>query len=104
MTEWINNKTPDGIDQSISLNYFFSGLFDFSFKHMITPGLIRAQYAVLLVLFTIGELIGFFVLLKKSFWAAIGSLLLYFMFILMGRLWSEVMMVAFKIEVNTRSS
>ena len=65
--EWLDARKPDDIDQSINLNYFFSGLFDFSFKQMITPGLIRTQYAFLLVLFTTFEVIGFFCPAEKKF-------------------------------------
>ena len=85
---------------------FFKRLFDFSFSEFITLDIIKIVYIILLIfagLFTLGAIIAGF----TSHWAA-GVLALIFSPVIFGllaiiyRIWCEIILILFRIEMNTR--
>jgi len=103
--------SPEGVPQ----RGFFAALMDTRFDSLITPSLIRFLYVVAIVLLALGTLAVIIAGFAES--AGSGVLLLIFaplgalIYLIITRLWLELIVVAFKIRdaaeevaVNTRRS
>ena len=87
---------------------FFGSLFDFSFTSFVAPKIIKFLFVLLIVLVmlaTVGMIV--FGLLRVREMPAQGLALMIlapfvaFLYLLLGRIWLEVMMVLFRIAENT---
>jgi hypothetical protein len=84
---------------------FFSALFDTRFDRLITPSLIRFLYVVAIVLIGLGMLAVIIAGFAEN--AGTGVLLLIFapigalLYVIVTRLWLELIIVAFKIREAT---
>ena len=84
---------------------FFSALFDTRFDSLITPSLIRFLYVVAIVLIGLGMLAVIIAGFAEN--AGTGVLLLIFapigalLYVIVTRLWLELIIVAFKIREAT---
>lgn len=84
---------------------FFAGLFDLSFQHLVTPKIIKVLY----ILTLIGIGLGMLALIISGFTQGIASGFLFvvlasiggFIYLLLSRLWLEVIVVLFRIEEHT---
>jgi len=101
--------------QAVKSDGFFSHLFDFSFSHFVMMRVVRVLYA--LVIFAC--VIIFFAIMAATILAAVeqgppalvgsvilGSIfgaLIAFLYLLLGRLWLEMVVVAFRIAEDTRT-
>lgn len=94
---------------------FFEALMDTRFDHLITPTLIRFLYVVAMIVLALGALAVIIAGFAEN--AGTGVLLLIFaplgalIYLIITRLWLELIVVAFKIReaaeeiaVNTRNS
>lgn len=86
---------------------FFGGLFDFSFNNFITPTLIKIIYGLSLLgiaLFVLAGLIGGFISMGDSVLRGLGILvvtpIIAFLYLLMARVYTESMVVLFKVAEN----
>lgn len=85
---------------------FITSLFDFSFTEFITIRTIRILYGILIALAGIAAL--YFIVTGFRASAAMGILylilspLLFFLDVIIVRIWLEIVMVIFRIEENTR--
>ena len=87
---------------------FFARLFDFSFESFITPTIIKALFIIYLVMvafiaiamvivgFTQSTLVGIIALI-------IGVPIFGFIYILVGRVWLELVIIFFRIHENTET-
>ena len=86
---------------------FFARLFDFSFETFITPTIIKALFIIYLVvvaLIAIGMVVWAFVTqgVKVGLLALIIGVPIYgFIYILVGRVWLELVVIFFRIHENT---
>jgi hypothetical protein len=85
---------------------FLAALFDVSFSEFITTKLIKIIFVIGIVIAAIVALffvIGAFV---SSFWAGLGSLiispLIFLIYVLIIRIWLELIIVIFKIAENSK--
>ncbi len=97
---------PQGYQAPAAERGFFTRLFDFSFESFITPTIIKVLFIIYIVVvglgalafviaaFTQGALYGILTLLIL---APIGA----FLYILMGRVWLELIIILFRIHDNT---
>lgn len=94
---------------------FFSALMDTRFDNLITPSLIRLLYVVAIVLIGLGMLVAIIAGFAESAGTGIVLLILApigaLIYVIVTRLWLELIIVAFKIReateevaVNTRRS
>jgi hypothetical protein len=85
---------------------FITSLFDFSFTEFITIRTIRILYGILIALTAIAVL--YFIVTGFHTFGAIGILyiilspLAFFLFVILLRIWLEIVIVIFRIEENTR--
>ncbi|MEZ4503096.1 MAG: DUF4282 domain-containing protein [Dehalococcoidia bacterium] len=84
---------------------FFGRLFDFSFSEFITGSVIRFVYMLLVVLSGLGALAFLIGGLARGGGAAIGALVFapiaFLVYVLLARIWLEVLIVIFRIAENT---
>lgn len=84
---------------------FFGGLFDLSFTEFVTTRVIKALYILAIVISGIVALGLFIGGIAKgggmAFLAIILSPIAFFLYILMARIWLEVIIVLFRIAENT---
>ena len=84
---------------------FFGGLFDLSFTEFVTTRVIKALYVIAIVIaavFALGLLIsGIAKGGAIAFLAVIFSPIAFFLYVLMARIWLEVIIVLFRIAENT---
>lgn len=84
----------------------FGALFDFSFRSFITLKLIKVIYFIvfiLAVLAVIGIIIaGFQNSTNMGLAALLFSPIVFLVYVLMARVWLELIVVLFRIEENTR--
>ncbi|KQC08308.1 MAG: hypothetical protein APR54_00480 [Candidatus Cloacimonas sp. SDB] len=85
---------------------FLAALFDVSFSEFITTKLIKIIFVIGIVIAAIVALffiIGAFV---SSFWAGLGSLIIspiiFLIYVLIIRIWLELIIVIFKIAENSK--
>jgi hypothetical protein len=85
---------------------FFASLFDFSFTEFITVKIIKILYGIIIVLAGIGVL--FFIVTGFQTSAAMGILylilspLVFILWVILARVWLEIVIVIFRIEDNTK--
>ena len=84
---------------------FMASLFDFSFETFVFPRVIRFVFAVLVVLAgiaTLGVIVAGF---ARGSLPGIGALILspivFFLYVLAARIWTEIAIVLFRIHDNT---
>ena len=87
---------------------FFSGLFDFSFKDFITIRVIKVLFilaiigsAIAALAMLIGGFMSFRVGAGRALLMIIGSPILFFVYVLLARIWLEIVVVIFRIAENT---
>jgi hypothetical protein len=88
---------------------FFSALFDLSFSEFITTKLVKLLYILLIILVAIGLIVGIIggliTMFTDSFFAGlgtiVGTLLGAVIWLIMSRVWMELIIVVFKIAENT---
>jgi hypothetical protein len=85
---------------------FFASLWDFSFTEFITIRTIRILYGILIAL--TGIVVLYFIVIGFRTSAAMGILYIilspfaFFLFVILLRIWLEIVIVIFRIEENTR--
>lgn len=87
---------------------FFERLFDFSFETFITPTIIRVLFIIWMVVVAIAALAMIVSAFITSTWLGIVTLLILapigaFLYILMGRVWLELIIILFRIHDNTET-
>jgi len=84
---------------------FFGSLFDFSFTEFITPRIIKLLFVLAIIISAIFALMLFVAGIsqggREAFLAIIGAPLLFLLYVIMARVWLEVIMVMFHIADNT---
>jgi len=87
---------------------FFAKLFDFSFENFITPTIIKALFIIYIVVVALISLAMVIVAFTQS--ALVGILTLIvgvpifgFIYILVGRVWLELVIIFFRIHENTEA-
>jgi hypothetical protein len=84
---------------------FFGKLFDLSFSEFITVSIIKVLYVIAIIVSAIGALVVLIGGFTKGVGAAIGGIilapLLFLLYVLLARVWMEVIMVLFRIAENT---
>lgn len=85
---------------------FIGRLFDLSFNEFITTKIIKVLFIIAIIGSAFGGLaimLGLFA--SKSFWGVIGGLIagpvVFFLYVIMARVWMEVLIVLFRIAENT---
>jgi hypothetical protein len=106
-TVWADPKNTNENKEASMQKGFFGALFDMSFSEFITTKLIKVLYILLLIVLVLGYL-G---LLISGFSSSLGvGLLMMFivgpiavlLYLIMIRVYLELIMVLFRIEENTR--
>jgi hypothetical protein len=84
---------------------FFGKLFDLSFSEFITISIIKVLYIIAIILSAIGALVVLIGGFTKGVGAAIAGIILaplvFLLYVLIARVWMELIMVLFKIAENT---
>ena len=87
---------------------FIRSLFDFSFSSLITLRVIRVLYVVITIVYSLGALVSFVVLLSQHTTAdivvaIIGVPLAYIIYLTFARIWLEILIVVFNIGKDLRA-
>lgn len=91
--------TPAGGDQHVG---FFAALFDLDFKHFVALRFIRVIYVIAIVFIGIGALAAFAVALSQGeVLTALVALAFLFFYLIVIRVWLEVIALLFRIGENT---
>ena len=87
---------------------FFSGVFDFSFKEFITIRVIKVLFilaiigsAIAALTMLVGGVVSLRVATGRALLMIIGSPILFFVYVLLARIWLEIVVVIFRIAENT---
>ena len=85
---------------------FFGRLFDLSFNEFITTKIIKVLFVIAIIFSAIGGLaIMFGMFASKSFFGVVGGLILgpvlFLVYVILARVWMEVLIVLFRIAENT---
>jgi hypothetical protein len=84
---------------------FFGKLFDLSFSEFITISIIKVLYVIAIILSAIWALVVLISGFTRGVGSAIAGIILapivFFISVLLARIWMEVIMVLFKIAENT---
>jgi hypothetical protein len=84
---------------------FLSRLFDFTFTHFVTPSLIKILYILSLVAIGLGFLVIVIVGFTQGFLNGLGALIFAgigaMIYVILARLWLEIVIVLFRIEEYT---
>jgi hypothetical protein len=84
---------------------FFSALFDFSFSTFVTTRIIKVLYILSIVLAGLAALGLFFSLAFQGVGGVIGGIivapLLFLFYVILARVWMEIIIVLFRIAENT---
>ncbi len=84
---------------------FLESLFDFSFTEVVTTRIIKILFIVIIVLATLAGLGMIIAAFVKGIWGGLVSLVLVpivvFIYVLMARIWCELVLVMFRIAENT---
>jgi glycerol-3-phosphate acyltransferase PlsY len=87
---------------------FFASLFDTRFDNLITPGLIRFIYILVMILMTIGYVVAVVAGFNSSGGSGVATLLLapifFLLYLILIRVWLELVVVAFKIREATEET
>ncbi len=85
---------------------FFARLFDLSFTEFITPSIIKVIFVVGIVLAGLASLLVFATFVNEGGGAIVAGVVLaplvFFVYVLFARVLSEVYLILFRIEENTR--
>ena len=85
---------------------FFGRLFDLSFSEFVTPSIIKLIFIVGIVLAALMSLVVFAAFANQGGGAVVAGLvfapLVFFVYVLFARVLSEVYLILFRIEENTR--
>jgi hypothetical protein len=85
---------------------FFARLFDLSFTEYVTPSIIKVLFIIGFVLAGLFSLLVFISFANQGGGAVIAGIivapLMFFFYVLMARVLSEVYLILFRIEENTR--
>ncbi|AOY60393.1 MULTISPECIES: zinc-ribbon domain-containing protein [Desulfococcus] len=89
-----NGPTPQGPD---AIGELFRGLFDLSFDHLITPGMIKVLYALLLIFGGAVTLIlvNYFLFSVGNYGAAAAAVMIYLLAVVVVRIQAEFLLVFF---------
>ncbi|NLX07570.1 MAG: DUF4282 domain-containing protein [Phycisphaerae bacterium] len=86
---------------------FFAALFDLSFSEFVTTRVIRVLYIIAIVVVALGMigiiLSGFAQGVSNGIVLLIVSPIVFLLYVLVVRIWLEVILVIFRIEENTRA-
>ncbi len=86
---------------------FLAALFDFSFSEFITIKLIKILYVIGIIIAGIAALFIIGGAFTTSFWAGLLSLIIspiiFLLYVLIIRIWLELIIVLFKIADNTKN-
>lgn len=89
-------------------NVGFADIFDLSFKKYVTPTVIRVLFILVMVFAALWWLFIVIAGFSSSVGAGLGALVIggvgFFMFILMYRVFFELVMVIFSIKENTKAT
>jgi hypothetical protein len=84
---------------------FFGSLFDFSFSEFITPRIIKLLFVLAIIISAIFAIMMFVAGISEgggaAFLSLIGAPLLFLLYVIMARVWLEVITVVFRIADNT---
>ena len=84
---------------------FFASLFDLSFSEFITPRIIKLLFVLAIIISAIVALVLLIGGIAQgggtAFLALIGTPLLFLLYVIMARVWLELIMVMFRIAGNT---
>lgn len=101
--EFLERQKRAAVGSPVHIGDVFTGLVDFRFSRMITPELVKALYIITLALGGLGALIlVVFALRWGAYGAAAGALVGYLLAVIFTRVYSELSIIVFKIEENTR--
>lgn len=97
---------PQGYQAPAAERGFFTRLFDFSFESFITPAIIKVLFIIYIVLVGLGALAAIIAAFTQGAVYGIVTLLILapigaFLYILMGRVWLELIIILFRIHDNT---
>lgn len=85
---------------------FFARLFDLSFSEFVTTKIIKVLYVIGIIVSVIGGAsVMFGMFATKTFWGIVGGLIagpvLFLLYVILARVWMEVLIVLFRIAENT---
>lgn len=87
---------------------FFARVFDLSFSEFVTPSIIKLIFIIGIVFAALASLVTFATFASQGGAAVVAGLifapLLFFVYVLFARVLSEVYLVLFRIEENTRKN
>lgn len=87
---------------------FFGRLFDLSFSEFVTPSIIKVIFIVGIVLAALMSLFVFVAFANQGGGAIVAGIvfapLVFFVYVLFARVLSEVYLILFRIEENTRKN
>jgi hypothetical protein len=97
----------DTSQDSFEAKGFLKSLYDFKFESFITLRVIRALYVLITIVYSLGSVVVFVVLLAEHapfdiVFALIGVPLLYLIYLTMARISLEFIMVVFNIGKDVR--
>lgn len=84
---------------------FFGSLFDFSFTEFITPRIIKLLFVLAIIISGIAALVMFFAGIVQGGAGALLAIILvppvFLLYVIMARVWLELIIVMFRIAGNT---
>jgi hypothetical protein len=87
---------------------FFARIFDLSFSEFVTPSLIKIIFVIGIVFAALISLFVFIGLANQGGGAVVAGIiiapLIFFVYVLLARVFSEIYLVLFRIEENTRKN
>ena len=87
---------------------FFSSLFDLSFTELITARVVKVLYIIAIVLAGLSALTMIGIGMKGGVLSGIALLIIsplfFLLWVIVARIWLEVILVLFRIEQNTRGA
>ncbi len=110
MTESTPPSPPSGVPASSPApeqkKGFFARLFDMSFTEFVTPSIIKVIFLVGIVIAGLMALLVFLAFANQGGGAIVAGIvlapLIFFVYVLFARVLSEVYLILFRIEENTR--
>lgn len=92
--------------KAIETKGFFASLFDFSFSEFITSKIIKFLYILSIIVIVLLALAVIIICFKKSKGTGIAALvfspLIFLLFVILDRIWLEMMIVIFRIAEHVR--
>lgn len=100
-----SESTPPTPPPQSAASGFFGRLFDFSFEEFITLQLIKVIYMIFVAFSGIGALVFFFGTVAEGGVAIVAGIviapLFFLVYVILARVWLEVLIVVFRISENT---